>query len=387
MTTTPGAIQLDGDGDGSLEPLTDGVLLLRYLFGFTGPVLVDGAVGANCTRCDGPAVQTYLSGLGLVLDIDGNGVPRPAHRWAAGPALPLRLHRPGARQRRHRRGLLTLRRSDDHDLPAEHRLTTMAGSGTKVIDRVGRPSVSPGMAARRLATASSLAALLLGAPGFAAKVRPAGVEAVTERIATTNLGCDVPLLGNHCLIVPCPTCMGLIPDLGSLVRSLVISEAQVAELGLEDCTVNRVKVAIELGHTYVADLVISLAHQGADVTLYANEDCGADTGVDAVFSDLAQGAPNACPAIEGKSFRPHEPLAAFAGAALVGTWTLSIEDIFDEDAGMLDKVAFAFDATCSGDGTAPAASLPLRRHHHRRPTACHACVPHRPRAFWRIASR
>jgi hypothetical protein len=72
-TTTPAAIQLDADGDGSLEPLTDGVLVLRYLFGFTGPVLAAGAVGANCTRCDGPAVQTYLSGLGLVLDIDGNG--------------------------------------------------------------------------------------------------------------------------------------------------------------------------------------------------------------------------------------------------------------------------------------------------------------------------
>jgi hypothetical protein len=73
VTTTPAAIQLDADGDGSLEPLTDGVLVLRYLFGFTGPALVNGALGAGCSRCDGPAVQAYLSGLGLVLDIDGNG--------------------------------------------------------------------------------------------------------------------------------------------------------------------------------------------------------------------------------------------------------------------------------------------------------------------------
>ena len=73
VTTTPGGgFTLDADGDGSLEPLTDGLLVLRHFFGFTGPVLVTGAVAGNCTRCDGPAVQTYLSGLGLVLDIDGN---------------------------------------------------------------------------------------------------------------------------------------------------------------------------------------------------------------------------------------------------------------------------------------------------------------------------
>ena len=75
FSSNPGtsAIQLDADGNGSLAPLTDGLLVLRHLFSFTGPTLVNGATAGNCTRCDGPAVQTYLSGLGLVLDIDGNG--------------------------------------------------------------------------------------------------------------------------------------------------------------------------------------------------------------------------------------------------------------------------------------------------------------------------
>jgi hypothetical protein len=72
VTTTPGGIPLDADGNGSLGPLTDGLLVLRFAFGFTGAVLVDGALGTNCSRCDGPAVQAYLSSLGLVLDIDGN---------------------------------------------------------------------------------------------------------------------------------------------------------------------------------------------------------------------------------------------------------------------------------------------------------------------------
>ena len=55
---------LDIDGDNEVGPLTDGVLVLRYLFGFTGPTLVGGAVdAAACTRCDATAIEAYLAGL------------------------------------------------------------------------------------------------------------------------------------------------------------------------------------------------------------------------------------------------------------------------------------------------------------------------------------
>ena len=43
------------------DPLTDGLLVLRYLFGFTGDTLITGAVGANCTRCDAPSIEAYLA--------------------------------------------------------------------------------------------------------------------------------------------------------------------------------------------------------------------------------------------------------------------------------------------------------------------------------------
>jgi hypothetical protein len=54
---------LDVDGDGSTEPLTDGLLVLRFLFGFTGPTLTSGAVGAGCTRCTPGEIEMYLAGL------------------------------------------------------------------------------------------------------------------------------------------------------------------------------------------------------------------------------------------------------------------------------------------------------------------------------------
>jgi hypothetical protein len=67
-------VTLDVDGNGINDPLTDGLLVLRFQFGFTGATLIGGAVDtAGCSRCDAPAIEQYLSGLGLVLDIDGNG--------------------------------------------------------------------------------------------------------------------------------------------------------------------------------------------------------------------------------------------------------------------------------------------------------------------------
>ena len=57
------APQLDIDGDGVFDALTDGVLVLRFGFGFTGQTLITGAVGAGCTRCDAPSITSYLQTL------------------------------------------------------------------------------------------------------------------------------------------------------------------------------------------------------------------------------------------------------------------------------------------------------------------------------------
>jgi len=51
---------LDVDGDGSAEALTDGLLLLRYLFGFDGPTLIEGAVGENAVRTSATDIKAYI---------------------------------------------------------------------------------------------------------------------------------------------------------------------------------------------------------------------------------------------------------------------------------------------------------------------------------------
>ncbi len=59
----------DLDGDGTRDAATDGLLLLRTLFGFTGNAVTDNALGAEPrTRNDWAAIRSYLNttcGLGL----------------------------------------------------------------------------------------------------------------------------------------------------------------------------------------------------------------------------------------------------------------------------------------------------------------------------------
>ena len=54
----------DIDGDADVDALTDGLLKLRYLFGFRGEILLAGAVDlANCRRCVAADIEAYIQAL------------------------------------------------------------------------------------------------------------------------------------------------------------------------------------------------------------------------------------------------------------------------------------------------------------------------------------
>ncbi len=58
-------VGLDIDGDGRQDALTDGILLIRYMFGFRGDALVAGAVSPGAPRSSGADVAAWIAGLGL----------------------------------------------------------------------------------------------------------------------------------------------------------------------------------------------------------------------------------------------------------------------------------------------------------------------------------
>jgi hypothetical protein len=68
-------VTLDVDGNGVADALSDGIVIVRYLFGFTGNALISGVVDPNGSRNTAPLVEAYLGQAGpVMLDVDGNRV-------------------------------------------------------------------------------------------------------------------------------------------------------------------------------------------------------------------------------------------------------------------------------------------------------------------------
>ncbi|MBC6475614.1 MAG: hypothetical protein GDA48_24730 [Hormoscilla sp. GM102CHS1] len=71
----PDAINLDIDGNGETDALTDGVAAMRYLFQFSGDVLIDSVIGVGATRTTALEITNYLNmARETMLDVDGNGM-------------------------------------------------------------------------------------------------------------------------------------------------------------------------------------------------------------------------------------------------------------------------------------------------------------------------
>jgi putative hemolysin len=63
---------LDIDGNGTADALTDGLLVLRYLFGMRGADLVSNAIGADATRQSAQQIEAHFDDIGEYLDVDAN---------------------------------------------------------------------------------------------------------------------------------------------------------------------------------------------------------------------------------------------------------------------------------------------------------------------------
>ena len=53
----------DIDGNGNVDALTDGLMLLRYLFGLRGESLISGAIGGNSSRTSHDNIEIYINNL------------------------------------------------------------------------------------------------------------------------------------------------------------------------------------------------------------------------------------------------------------------------------------------------------------------------------------
>ena len=64
---------IDIDGNAQYDALTDGLLLLRSMFGLDGNALISGAIASDATYVSSTEIESQIDALGALIDIDGNG--------------------------------------------------------------------------------------------------------------------------------------------------------------------------------------------------------------------------------------------------------------------------------------------------------------------------
>ena len=73
VSEPPVSMVFDIDGNGSIDALTDGLMLIKYLFGFRDINLISGSLGSGATRTIASDVETYINVNLSYFDIDDNG--------------------------------------------------------------------------------------------------------------------------------------------------------------------------------------------------------------------------------------------------------------------------------------------------------------------------
>ncbi len=131
-------------------------------------------------------------------------------------------------------------------------------------------------------------------------------------------------------------------DISSAGTPLVTSSIQF----FEDLPISDINVNLEIDHTYLEDLIVTLVSPaGTRVALISNT-CGELNNLNAVFDD--DGDPISCsgsPAISG-TVRPLGSLGSLQGESILGEWTLEVQDTASSDGGAL--VAFSLDVCVEG---------------------------------------
>lgn len=126
---------------------------------------------------------------------------------------------------------------------------------------------------------------------------------------------------------------------------------------IDDIAVLDVNVTIDIAHTWVSDLTISLESPAGTVVVLTSENggSGSDYSVTVFDDDATTSITAGVPPFNG-TFKPEEALSAFNGESVQGDWVLTVVDAFFLDGGFINEftldfcVAGQFSPDTDGDG-------------------------------------
>ena len=134
-------------------------------------------------------------------------------------------------------------------------------------------------------------------------------------------------------------------SISSQGAAIVVSTMNVSQSGtITDLDISNLNIS----HTYLFDLSIYLVSPaGTWVTLLQNK-CGGNKDIRIRFDDDSPYSTLPCPPINDEYYPPHNPLSAFNGENMQGTWTLRVNDGQQGDGGSINSWGLLFNSDCLG---------------------------------------
>src|SRR5690606_7807733 len=132
--------------------------------------------------------------------------------------------------------------------------------------------------------------------------------------------------------------------ISSMGASSVTSAIDFLEAG----EINQISVVVDITHSWLEDLSISLISPSGTTVPLMTQQCGNQKDINVTFTD--QGSTITCfyevPSLSGQ-VRPEQPLSALKGEPSKGLWQLVVEDSNSHDGGTINN--FGLDICISGE--------------------------------------
>ena len=102
-------------------------------------------------------------------------------------------------------------------------------------------------------------------------------------------------------------------------------------------TISKVKVSLNISHTWIQDLDITLVSPNNTSIVLFNNNCTSEDGLDVTFDDDASSSIICGTTIVSGIFTPTNPLLGFNGEISSGNWNLEVYDGYDGDIGTINS--------------------------------------------------
>ncbi|MGV6830946.1 MAG: proprotein convertase P-domain-containing protein, partial [bacterium] len=101
-------------------------------------------------------------------------------------------------------------------------------------------------------------------------------------------------------------------------------------------TISDVNVTLDISHTYIQDLVISLIAPDNTEVIIFNRECANENDIQVTYDDQASATITCAQPVSGTA-KPANPLSAFNGKNSNGDWTLKVVDYYNGDTGTINS--------------------------------------------------